>query len=147
MEHLLREVLAARPVLEGGGTPPVEGLAETWEHREQLALLLYTVKEGLGREVERKLGKPWRPDDLARREYGRHLPGHGQLESLRRLVYLRAFDVMGMMDWRRLVFRALRMLSTDLEGTAAFFGQGAQESPIELDLLRSLLRKVLEDVL
>mmetsp|Transcript_142269 Transcript_142269/g.454794 ORF Transcript_142269/g.454794 Transcript_142269/m.454794 type:complete len:701 (-) Transcript_142269:140-2242(-) len=140
MEDLLREVLAARPVLEGGDTPPVEGFAETWEHREQLALLLYTVKEGLGREVERKLGKPWRPDDLARRQSGKHLPGHGQLETLRRLVYLRDADVMGMMDWRRSVFRALRMLSTDLEGTAALFG------PIASDLVRSLLRKVLEDV-
>mmetsp|Transcript_69221 Transcript_69221/g.195435 ORF Transcript_69221/g.195435 Transcript_69221/m.195435 type:complete len:625 (+) Transcript_69221:62-1936(+) len=148
MEDLLREVLAARPVLESGDTPPVEGLPETWEHREQLALLLYTMKEGLGREVERKLGKPWRPDDLARRQCGKHLPGHGQLETLRRLVYLRDADVMGMRDWRRSVFRALRMLSTDLEGTAAFFGRGTQEfTPIALDLVRSLLSKVLEDVL
>mmetsp|Transcript_25942 Transcript_25942/g.66142 ORF Transcript_25942/g.66142 Transcript_25942/m.66142 type:complete len:144 (-) Transcript_25942:122-553(-) len=143
MEHLLREVLAARPVLEGGGTPPVEGLAETWEHREQLALLLYTAKEGLGREVERKLGKPWRPDDLARRRCGEHL--HGQLETLQWLLDAR--DMVYTNAWRRSVFRELRILSIELGGRAAFFGRSTQEfTPIALDLVRSLLRKVLEDV-
>jgi len=148
MEDLLREVLAACPVLEGGDTPPAEGCAETWEHREQLALLLYTVKEGLGREVERKLGKPWRPDNLALLQGGRHLLEHGQLETLRRLVYSRDDDVMGMMEWRSSVCRALRMLCTDVEGTAAFCGRSTKEiTPIALDLVRSLLRKVLEDIL
>mmetsp|Transcript_99495 Transcript_99495/g.267246 ORF Transcript_99495/g.267246 Transcript_99495/m.267246 type:complete len:686 (+) Transcript_99495:56-2113(+) len=148
MEDLLREVLAARPVLEGGDAPPAEGLTETWEHREQLALLLYTMKEGLGREVERKLGKPWRPDNLALLQRGRHLLEYSQLQTLRRLVDSRDDDVMLMMDWRSSVCRTLRMMSTGLDSTAAFFSQSAHElTLIAVDLVRSLLSKVLEDVL
>mmetsp|Transcript_69220 Transcript_69220/g.195427 ORF Transcript_69220/g.195427 Transcript_69220/m.195427 type:complete len:635 (+) Transcript_69220:62-1966(+) len=156
MEDLLREVLAARPVLESGDTPPVEGLPETWEHREQLALLLYTMKEGLGREVERKLGKPWRPDDLTRRQCGNHLPEHRYLENLRMLVNLRHVD----MNLRGSVFRELQLLSAVLGGSTLLRRRVTQlrassGSPrtlealttriVAMDIMKSLLRKVLED--
>mmetsp|Transcript_142268 Transcript_142268/g.454787 ORF Transcript_142268/g.454787 Transcript_142268/m.454787 type:complete len:704 (-) Transcript_142268:140-2251(-) len=156
MEDLLREVLAARPVLEGGDAPPAEGLTETWEHREQLALLLYTVKDGLGPEVERKLGKPWRPDDLTRRQCGNHLPENRYLENLRMLVNLRHDD----MNLRGSVFRELQLLSAVLGGSTLLRRRVTQlrassGSPrtlealttriVAMDIMKSLLRKVLED--
>eukprot|EP00445_Apocalathium_hangoei_P068384 CAMPEP_0204140330 /NCGR_PEP_ID=MMETSP0361-20130328/18918_1 /ASSEMBLY_ACC=CAM_ASM_000343 /TAXON_ID=268821 /ORGANISM="Scrippsiella Hangoei, Strain SHTV-5" /LENGTH=475 /DNA_ID=CAMNT_0051094139 /DNA_START=87 /DNA_END=1514 /DNA_ORIENTATION=- len=114
MADLLPAVLSARAAAEGGGSADaVSGDSRgSWKQRQQMALLLYTVREALDFPIASKLGRPWRRDEERQPAPGF---GRGHFRLFHHLRHAERRDPRMWREWVMHVLTTFEVLFIELE--------------------------------